>query len=339
MNSLGIAGLTALFVGIGTYEIAWGHGFEIHLQDGEIEIKVEPDESLVNLGPRVFVESLTDVGDGQLFSMDGGVERHEGSGFGNDNAFRIDLVGRLWFSSGGPALPAGTQSLTATDATGNLTAMLDGNSNGAVGFPITAADSDEIGWTITDPSASPPVPGVFGWLYVVGGTDVDATPYESSQPVVVALHTEDFTNPVEIERAATAIRNAALMPAAGDFDANGAVEVADYQWWRERYGSAAALSADGNGDGIVGAADYVVWRNAVAAGGGAAASVPEPGSPLLASLLLVAGCLIRPPRPGVRRHDSGLLLRWVVLHNAGYRSWQRSSHLDVRSRRRSSPLS
>jgi hypothetical protein len=49
---------------------------------------------------------------------------------------------------------------------------------------------------------------------------------------------------------------------AGDYDANGRVELQDYNVWRSNFGTAIAAS-DGNYDGIVDAADYVVWRDAL----------------------------------------------------------------------------
>jgi ELWxxDGT repeat protein len=55
--------------------------------------------------------------------------------------------------------------------------------------------------------------------------------------------------------------------ALGDFNFDGFVDQADYDFWRANYGanSGVGLQADGNGDGVVGAADYVVWRNGHAA--------------------------------------------------------------------------
>ncbi len=68
----------------------------------------------------------------------------------------------------------------------------------------------------------------------------------------------------------------AAQPLAGDYDADGDVDFADYSHWLARYGSVEA-SADGNGDGVVDAADYTVWRDAYAAATTATA-VPEPTS-------------------------------------------------------------
>lgn len=72
--------------------------------------------------------------------------------------------------------------------------------------------------------------------------------------------------------------------AEGDFNADGTVDLADYQLWKTNYGSTSHLAADGNMNSRVDAADYVIWRNnydgTVA---GQFAGVPEPG---LVSLLV-----------------------------------------------------
>lgn len=87
--------------------------------------------------------------------------------------------------------------------------------------------------------------------------------------------------------------------AAGDFDRNGVVDIADYNLWRVDFGSTTKSDADGNGDGVVNAADYTVWRDSFAAAGGAVGGalgggVPEPASyTALAVALSVVGLLRR----------------------------------------------
>jgi hypothetical protein len=292
-----VSSLIILCNGLTLAGVCRGHGFEIHLDNGQIAIEIDPDATLIDLGPLTFVDDLTNVGGGQSFATNGAVGMRDGSGFGAEDTFRFDLVGRLWFSDGGPTVAAPTQQLTVQDETATLAAHLDGKSNGAAGFAISAADSHELSWTITDPSAAPPVPGVFGWSYVVRGADGDGQSYQSSAPVFVALHTEGLTDPATLELAATAVRNAALMPAAGDFDASGVVDIIDYRWWRDRYGSFTGLSADGNRDGTVTAADYVVWRNAHVHSpfppSPFRSSVPEPAGWLLLSVPVAVGGLVR----------------------------------------------
>ena len=47
----------------------------------------------------------------------------------------------------------------------------------------------------------------------------------------------------------------------GDFNADGAVNAADYSVWRNSYGqTGGSLAADSNGDEVVNGADYAVWR-------------------------------------------------------------------------------
>lgn len=83
--------------------------------------------------------------------------------------------------------------------------------------------------------------------------------------------------------------------ATGDYNADGLVNAADLEVWRDEFGSSVSLKADGNGDGIVDAADYTVWRDNSGVGAvrgepalaPVAASVPE--APALLSLLAAIG--------------------------------------------------
>ncbi|HEX3601582.1 MAG TPA: hypothetical protein VHU84_15630, partial [Lacipirellulaceae bacterium] len=81
----------------------------------------------------------------------------------------------------------------------------------------------------------------------------------------------------------------------GDYDFNGVVDDADYQVWREAYGSPIDVGypPDGNKDGLVDAADYVVWRanyGRTGAAGAAVGSVPEPSD--AGAVVVSALCLI-----------------------------------------------
>ena len=85
---------------------------------------------------------------------------------------------------------------------------------------------------------------------------------------------------------------------AGDYNADGAVDDADYAVWTANFGATTGpgLAADGNDDNIVDAADYTVWRDNFgssvhdlgAGSGGGSVSVPEPVAGILACPLAVA---------------------------------------------------
>jgi hypothetical protein len=74
---------------------------------------------------------------------------------------------------------------------------------------------------------------------------------------------------------------------AGDYNGNGLVDDADYNYWRQTFGSHQFLAADANTDGTVDAADYVFWRKLSTSSGGGAA-IPEP--PVMGPIV-IAGCL------------------------------------------------
>jgi hypothetical protein len=87
------------------------------------------------------------------------------------------------------------------------------------------------------------------------------------------------------------------IPLAGDYDADGSVDDADYLVWKASFGSNVKLAADGNDNGRVDAADFAVWRNnfgALSSGAGAT-QLPTP-EPVAWHLVIVAaplGLLIR----------------------------------------------
>jgi hypothetical protein len=81
---------------------------------------------------------------------------------------------------------------------------------------------------------------------------------------------------------------------AGDYDADGDVDAADYSVWRAAFDSATILygsGADGNHNGVVDAADYVVWRKSRGDGVASAAadvvSVPEPAASAIYVLVAI----------------------------------------------------
>jgi hypothetical protein len=84
----------------------------------------------------------------------------------------------------------------------------------------------------------------------------------------------------------------AVVPLAGDYNSNGAVDTADYVEWRNKVGAASLANRGGGITGPVGQADYNFWKSRFGmtsgSGGSVAAmmiAVPEAGT----AALLVAG--------------------------------------------------
>lgn len=81
---------------------------------------------------------------------------------------------------------------------------------------------------------------------------------------------------------------------AGDFNRNGQFDGGDFLLWQQQFGSTveAGKGADANGDTLVDGADYAIWKGAFGSATGAATSIPEPGSMLMALLGggLICGC-------------------------------------------------
>jgi hypothetical protein len=88
---------------------------------------------------------------------------------------------------------------------------------------------------------------------------------------------------------------ARMLPALapGDYNADGAVNQADYTYWRSNFASVNRLAADGNNSNQIDAPDYVLWRKNLAVFGvGSSANVPEPGGIALMLMVALCGCLL-----------------------------------------------
>jgi hypothetical protein len=84
----------------------------------------------------------------------------------------------------------------------------------------------------------------------------------------------------------------------GDFNRDGAVDMADYIVWRKLSGETGDLAADANEDNIVDADDYALWRanfgrSVTAAGQVKGGMVPEPFSLTLAIAAVPIAILAR----------------------------------------------
>jgi hypothetical protein len=80
-------------------------------------------------------------------------------------------------------------------------------------------------------------------------------------------------------------------PLAGDYNANGIVDAADYTLWRDLLGSTTDLRADGDRNGTVDPGDYLVWKATFgnrAAIGSAIGEVPATPEPAGATLTIIA---------------------------------------------------
>jgi hypothetical protein len=69
---------------------------------------------------------------------------------------------------------------------------------------------------------------------------------------------------------------------AGDYNADGLVNMSDYNTWRNAYGKSTIIygsGADGDYNGSIDVGDYLVWRKSFSTGAGASfAAIPEPTS-------------------------------------------------------------
>lgn len=115
----------------------------------------------------------------------------------------------------------------------------------------------------------------------------DAAGIADSAPFMVVLNFG--LDPAAFDEAVSEFAALLAPPVPGDFDGNGAVELADYDAWRASFGLPAdpiGTGADGNGDGMVDAADYTIWRDHLSAAASSLSSsahtVPEPAAAWLA---------------------------------------------------------
>jgi hypothetical protein len=97
------------------------------------------------------------------------------------------------------------------------------------------------------------------------------------------------------------LRNVAI---AGDYNADGHVDAADYVAWRNTLGQSVTpgVGADGDRNGVIDQGDYAVWRSAfgnTAGAGPATQQIPEPIG-AMAVLAIIAGAIFTWPRQFMR---------------------------------------
>ena len=166
-------------------------------------------------------------------------------------------------------------------ATFLLVGKIAGNGAGANTLHASLISSGAQVINFADPS--------FPWMLTAQGSD-------GFNPVITQLQ---FTSLFEANFTVsnvwlgTAVDLFALpSAAAGDFNADGMVDMSDFVVWRRTLGQTGdSLVADGNGNGRVDDGDYAVWRShfgQAVGGGGAHTVVPEPSAMLLMSIVLVS---------------------------------------------------
>jgi hypothetical protein len=91
------------------------------------------------------------------------------------------------------------------------------------------------------------------------------------------------------------VRYNGVIQHSGDFNADGAVDGADFVLWQQQFGQEGQLEADGNGDGRVDQSDLAIWENQYGivsqTSQPTSEVVPEPSAWLLALVCVAAAKL------------------------------------------------
>lgn len=168
----------------------YGHGFTLTLDNNTI----------TPTGSPYFSRVLTAANE----ATHGGVEV-DGTLAAANPSLNVEFLGGLWFSDGGPAVPAAT-SMMSLNTVSSLSVTIAGNSGPQAGFPVSGSDSHEILWALLGVN---PTPGVYGLAYSVGGSGTGG-PFNDSPPLVVAFHTLDFNLDPDLAAAQAAVFAAAV---------------------------------------------------------------------------------------------------------------------------------
>jgi hypothetical protein len=123
----------------------------------------------------------------------------------------------------------------------------------------------------------------------------------------------DLLSAMQIDSARTLFEQASP---AGDYNADGVVNMSDYNVWRSSYGKSTIIygggaggtfsGADGDYNGSIDIGDYLVWRKSFNSSGAGAslAAVPEPASGWLVGFAVISLCCCATNRRNrIRRVD------------------------------------
>jgi hypothetical protein len=218
---------------------ARGDGFSLSLS-GNTLVGTSNDFP-ANGNARLFNSSFADI----LGSWE---TDHGGAGtslFGTGKELAFDVLGPLWYSTGGVAVPAAVGvALEMADQQAGFfgpSITLDSNSTITAGYPISGNTSHEFIFTLDGAALHE---GVYGIAYSVRGNPVGGNPYVPTQLLVATWMTPNFDpgpdplNPESpLQRAEVAIFNAASTipePSSIVLAALGAVALVFFRWRRGR---------------------------------------------------------------------------------------------------------
>jgi len=223
----------------GSMQSAHGHGFSLSLSSNTL-VGTSGDFP-GNGNSRLFNGDLVDIL-GEWKSTHGGAGS---SNFGTNKELAFDVLGPLWYSTGGVAVPAAVGvSLQMADVEAGFAGpsiTLDANSNITAGYPISGNTSHEFTFTLDGATSHE---GVYGIAYSVRGNPVGGNPYVPTQLLVATWTTPGFfkgDDPLDPESplslAQAAIFNAASTvpePASIVLAALGAAALVFFRWRRRR---------------------------------------------------------------------------------------------------------